>query len=72
MLDEAGVSARLHAEGLLHAGIEISWAGGRQRVDLNGLTGGKNVIIYGQTEVTRDLMAARAAGVLFPCTGPRT
>ena len=61
MLDEAGVSARLHAEGLVHAGIEISWAGGRQRVDLNGLTGGKNVIIYGQTEVTRDLMAARAA-----------
>jgi len=61
MLDEAGVSARLHAEGLVHAGIEISWAGGRQRVDLNGLTGGKNVIVYGQTEVTRDLMAARAA-----------
>ncbi len=61
MLDEAGVSARLHAEGLVHAGIEISWAGGRQRVDLNGLTGGKNVVIYGQTEVTRDLMAARAA-----------
>ena len=61
MLDEAGVGARLHAEGLVHAGIEISWAGGRQRVDLNGLTGGKNVIIYGQTEVTRDLMAARAA-----------
>jgi p-hydroxybenzoate 3-monooxygenase len=61
MLDEAGVSARLHAEGLVHAGIEIGWAGGRQRIDLNGLTGGKNVIIYGQTEVTRDLMAARAA-----------
>jgi p-hydroxybenzoate 3-monooxygenase len=60
MLDEAGVSARLHAEGLVHAGIEISWAGGRRRVDLNGLTGGKNVIVYGQTEITRDLMAARA------------
>ncbi len=61
MLDEAGVGARLHAEGLVHQGIEISWAGGRHRVDLNGLTGGKNVVIYGQTEVTRDLMAARAA-----------
>jgi p-hydroxybenzoate 3-monooxygenase len=61
MLDEAGVSARLHAEGLVHTGIEISWVGGRQRIDLNGLTGGKNVIVYGQTEVTRDLMAARAA-----------
>ena len=61
MLDEAGVGARVHAEGLVHAGIEISWAGGRQRIDLNRLTGGKNVIVYGQTEVTRDLMAARAA-----------
>jgi p-hydroxybenzoate 3-monooxygenase len=61
MLDEAGVGARLHAEGLVHRGIEISWAGGRQRVDLNGLTGGKNVIVYGQTEVTKDLMDARAA-----------
>jgi p-hydroxybenzoate 3-monooxygenase len=62
MLDEAGVGARPHAEGLVHRGIEISWAGGRHRVDLHGLTGGKHVVIYGQTEVTRDLMAARAAG----------
>jgi 2-polyprenyl-6-methoxyphenol hydroxylase-like FAD-dependent oxidoreductase len=61
MLDEAGVGARLHVEGLVHGGIEISWAGGRQRIDLNRLTGGKNVIVYGQTEVTRDLMDARAA-----------
>jgi p-hydroxybenzoate 3-monooxygenase len=61
MLDEAGVGARLRAEGLVHGGIEISWAGGRHRIDLNGLTGGKNVIVYGQTEVTRDLMDARAA-----------
>jgi p-hydroxybenzoate 3-monooxygenase len=61
MLDEAGVGARLHAEGLVHGGIEISWAGGRHRIDLNGLTGGKNVIVYGQTEVTKDLMDARAA-----------
>jgi p-hydroxybenzoate 3-monooxygenase len=62
MLDEAGVGARLHAEGLVHGGIEISWAGGRHRIDLNGLTGGRNVIVYGQTEVTRDLMDARVAG----------
>jgi p-hydroxybenzoate 3-monooxygenase len=61
MLDEAGVGARLHEEGLVHGGIEISWAGGRHRIDLNGLTGGKNVIVYGQTEVTKDLMDARAA-----------
>jgi p-hydroxybenzoate 3-monooxygenase len=61
LLDEAGVGARLHAEGLVHGGIEISWAGGRHRIDLNALTGGKNVVVYGQTEVTRDLMDARAA-----------
>ncbi len=61
LLDEAGVGARLHAEGLVHGGIEISWAGGRHRIDLNGLIGGKHVVVYGQTEVTRDLMEARAA-----------
>jgi p-hydroxybenzoate 3-monooxygenase len=61
MLDEAGVAKRLHAEGLVHEGIEISWAGGRNRIDLNGLSGGRNVIVYGQTEVTKDLMDARAA-----------
>ncbi len=61
MLDEAGVGARLHAEGLVHGGIEIAWMGRRHRVDLNGLTGGSNVIVYGQTEVTRDLMDARRA-----------
>jgi p-hydroxybenzoate 3-monooxygenase len=61
MLDEAGVGARLHREGLVHAGIEIAWDGRRHRVDLNGLTGGGNVVVYGQTEVTKDLMDARAA-----------
>jgi p-hydroxybenzoate 3-monooxygenase len=61
MLDEAGVGARLHAEGLVHGGIELTWAGERHRVDLNALTGGKNVVVYGQTEVTRDLMDARQA-----------
>jgi p-hydroxybenzoate 3-monooxygenase len=61
MLDEAGVGARLHAEGLVHGGIELAWAGRRHRIDLHGLTGGKNVIVYGQTEVTKDLMDARSA-----------
>jgi p-hydroxybenzoate 3-monooxygenase len=61
MLDEAGVGARLHAEGLVHGGIEIAWLGRRHRVDLDGLTGGANVVVYGQTEVTKDLMEARTA-----------
>ncbi len=61
LLDRVGVAARLHAEGLVHGGIELSFGGTRHRIDLEALTGGKNVTVYGQTEVTRDLMAARQA-----------
>ncbi len=61
LLDEAGVAARLHAEGLVHGGFELCFGGARQRIDLAALTAGKHVTIYGQTEVTRDLMQARAA-----------
>jgi p-hydroxybenzoate 3-monooxygenase len=59
LLDEAGVGARMHREGLPHEGIELLVAGRRHRVDLKALTGGKSVLVYGQTEVTRDLMDAR-------------
>jgi p-hydroxybenzoate 3-monooxygenase len=61
LLDEAGVGARMHAEGLVHGGVELSFGGARHRIDLEGLTGGKHVTVYGQTEVTRDLMEARQA-----------
>jgi len=61
LLDEAGVGKRLHAEGLMHGGIELCFDGKRHRIDMAGLTGGKHVTVYGQTEVTRDLMDARAA-----------
>ncbi|MCM2306260.1 MAG: 4-hydroxybenzoate 3-monooxygenase [Sulfuritalea sp.] len=60
LLDEAGVGARMHAEGLPHDGIEILIDGQRHRIDFVGLTGGKQVMIYGQTELTKDLMEARA------------
>jgi p-hydroxybenzoate 3-monooxygenase len=60
LLDRAGVGGRLHNEGLVHEGIEISFAGRRQRIDFRKLTG-KAVTVYGQTEITRDLMEARAA-----------
>ena len=60
ILDRAGVGARLHSEGLVHDGIEISFGGRRHRIDFRELTG-KAVTIYGQTEITRDLMEARAA-----------
>ncbi len=61
LLDEAGVGERMHREGLLHTGFEMLCGGQRHRVDLHRLTGGKNVMVYGQTELTRDLMAARTA-----------
>ena len=60
LLDLAGVGARAHAEGLTHDGIELLFKGERHRIDLHGLTQRK-VTVYGQTEVTRDLMQARAA-----------
>jgi p-hydroxybenzoate 3-monooxygenase len=61
LLDEIGVGQRMHAEGLVHGGFELLYAGKRHRIDLQKLTGGKSVLVYGQTEVTRDLMAARSA-----------
>jgi p-hydroxybenzoate 3-monooxygenase len=59
LLDEAGVGARMHRDGLVHSGFDMLFAGQRHRVDLTALTGGQNVMVYGQTEVTRDLMDAR-------------
>jgi p-hydroxybenzoate 3-monooxygenase len=60
LLDAAGAGARMHAEGLPHDGIELCFGGTRHRIDMHGLTGGKRVMVYGQTEVTRDLMQLRA------------
>ncbi len=60
LLEEAGVATRLHAEGLPHDGVNLSFDGQRHRIDLHRLTG-KRVMVYGQTEVTRDLMDHRAA-----------
>lgn len=62
-LQRAGVDGRLREEGLVHHGIELSFGGARHRIDFHALIG-RDVMVYGQTEVTRDLMAARqAAGV---------
>ncbi len=60
LLERAGVAERLHREGLVHEGFDLCFGGGRHRIDLQRLTGGKRVVVYGQTEVTRDLMANRA------------
>ena len=60
LMDELGVGRRMHAEGLVHEGIELCFDGSRHRIDLRHLSG-KAVTVYGQTEVTHDLMDARAA-----------
>jgi len=64
LLDEVGVGRRMHREGLVHGGFDMLFKGERHRIDLNRLTGGKNVMVYGQTEVTHDLMDARKAAGL--------
>jgi len=64
LLDEAGVGSRMHREGLVHGGFELLFKGARHRIDMQSLTGGRQVMVYGQTEVTRDLMAARAGAGL--------
>ena len=64
LMDEAGVGERMHREGLVHGGFEMLVGGKRHRIDMHGLTGGKNVMVYGQTELTRDLMDARKAAGL--------
>jgi p-hydroxybenzoate 3-monooxygenase len=63
LLDEVGAGARAHREGLVHEGIELAFGGERHRIDLHGPTG-KTVMIYGQTELTLDLMNARRAAGL--------
>ncbi len=60
LIDEAGVGARMHREGLIHDGTQICVEGVRHRIDFRALTG-KAVMVYGQTEITRDLMEGRAA-----------
>ena len=60
LLREAKVSQRMDKEGMVHDGFALSFLGREERIDLKRLTGGKTVMVYGQTEVTKDLMDARA------------
>lgn len=64
LLDEAGVGTRMHQEGLVHNGINLLFKGQRHRIDMHELTSGSKVMVYGQTEVTHDLMNARQAAGL--------
>ena len=57
-LEAAGVADRLHREGLPHDGFDLAFDGDRHRIDIKALTG-NSVMVYGQTEVTKDLFAKR-------------
>ncbi|RKK03782.1 4-hydroxybenzoate 3-monooxygenase [Pseudoroseomonas wenyumeiae] len=68
LLERAGVADRLHRDGLQHHGIRLALDGELFRIDLHGLTGGRAVTVYGQTEVTHDLIQvhqARGAALVF-------
>lgn len=59
LVERAGAGKRLQAEGLVHDGFSLAFDGREHRIDLKALTGGKHVTVYGQTELTRDLIDAR-------------
>jgi p-hydroxybenzoate 3-monooxygenase len=72
LLAAAGVDARLRREGLVHHGIELQFDGERHRIPLSDLTGGRTIVIYGQTEIVKDLIQARlesGATLLFDVDG---
>ena len=61
LLMVAGVGERLRREGMRHAGIYLCFEGCRHRIDLEELTGGRSITVYGQNELVKDLMDARDA-----------
>ncbi|MDX6538772.1 MAG: p-hydroxybenzoate 3-monooxygenase [Gaiellales bacterium] len=61
LLETAGVGERMRREGLVHHGIELQFGGERHRIPLSELAGGRTIVVYGQTEVVKDLIEARHA-----------
>jgi p-hydroxybenzoate 3-monooxygenase len=59
LLREAGVGQRMEREGHTHEGFALSFSDRVERIDLKQFSGGRSVRVYGQTEVTKDLMDAR-------------
>ena len=64
LMERAQVAQRLHSEGLVHHGTDLSFDGDHLRIDFSGLVG-RSVTVYGQTEVTRDLMDARQGETIY-------
>jgi len=61
LLELAGCGERMRVEGIIHSGFDLAFDGQRYRIDLQEMSGGKTVMVYGQTEVTKDLMNHRLA-----------
>ncbi|MBU6259940.1 MAG: 4-hydroxybenzoate 3-monooxygenase [Burkholderiales bacterium] len=59
LMREAGCGERMDREGEIHHGFFIAHEGRLDRIDLHRHSGGNSVVVYGQTEITRDLYAAR-------------
>jgi len=71
LMDELGLGERMHAEGLPHDGFLLADGERNIRIDLKGLTG-QSVMVYGQTELTKDLMDAapeRGLDVIYEAEG---
>src|SRR5215471_14916129 len=66
LLRAMGVAERLDREGLVHHGVELRFEGERHRIPLTELTGGRSIVVYGQQEVVKDLIAARLDRVGAP------
>jgi p-hydroxybenzoate 3-monooxygenase len=59
LLVESGAGERLRREGIVHHGIELQFDRERHRIPLSDLTGGRSIVIYGQTEIVKDLVRLR-------------
>jgi len=64
LLNEGGVGARMMKEGLVHDGFELAFGGRVHRIDLQGLAG-RSMLVYGQTEIEKDLADAAGARVVW-------
>jgi p-hydroxybenzoate 3-monooxygenase len=59
VLENLGVGERMRREGIVHHGIYLQYAGERHHLPLSDLAGGRSIVVYGQTEVVKDLIADR-------------
>jgi hypothetical protein len=72
LLRDAGVGGRMDREGIVHNSINLQFEGERHHVPLTELSGGKSIVIYGQTEIVKDLVGARLASGCRCCSRSRT